>query len=52
MSRFDWKKSEKAEKSSLPTEIIYADDSVFLSEDVSRSEVLKEILKIDLEDLT
>ena len=43
--RVDLNEKNQVERSSLPTEIIYADDSDFLSEDNSRSEVLKEIVK-------
>ena len=43
--RVDLNEINQVERSSLPTEIIYADDSDFLSEDNSRSEVLKEIVK-------
>ena len=43
--RVDLNEKNQVERSSLPTEIIYADDNDFLSEDNSRSEVLKEIVK-------
>ena len=44
-------KKIQPEKSSIPTEIIYADDSDFISEDSSHSKVLKEIVKESLGDL-
>ena len=43
--RVELDEKSQAERSSIPTEIIHADDSDFLSEDDSRSEVLKEIVK-------
>ena len=43
--RADWNEERDEEKPCLPTEIVYADDCDFLSEDSSRSGVLKEIVK-------
>ena len=40
----DMNKGRNAEVSCIPTEIVYADDCDFISEDNSRSRALKEIV--------